>query len=200
MVCEKEPGCGKDMAKEGLDLFVEDGFVRARDTTLGGDDGIAVAMALAVLDDDQLSHPRLEAVFTTEEEIGMLGAEALDASPLRGRQMINLDSEAEGIFTVSCAGGSMARCVLPVGRTPFAGTALEVTVRGLAGGHSGTEIDKGRANACTALGRVLQAVGLETELRLADISGGGKDNAIPRRREPGSRSPTRPPPAGPWRK
>ena len=179
MVCEKEPGCGKDMAKEGLDLYVEDGFVRAKGTTLGGDDGIAVAMALAALDDDQLPHPRLEAVFTTEEEIGMLGAEALDVSPLRGRKLINLDSEAEGIFTVSCAGGSMARCVLPVSRVPFDGTALEVTVRGLAGGHSGTEIDKGRANACTALGRVLQAAGLETELRLADISGGGKDNAIP---------------------
>ena len=109
----------------------------------------------------------------------MLGAEALDVSPSGGRKLINLDSEAEGIFTVSCAGGSMARCVLPVSRVPFDGTALEVTVRGLAGGHSGTEIDKGRANACTALGRVLQAAGLETELRLADISGGGKDNAIP---------------------
>ena len=179
MVCEKEPGCGKDMAKEGLDLFVEGGFVRARGTTLGGDDGIAVAMALAVLDDDSLPHPRLEAVFTTDEEIGMLGAEALDVSPLRGRKLINLDSEAEGIFTVSCAGGSVAECSLPVKRVPFTGTALEVTVRGLTGGHSGTEIHRGRANANVVLGRVLRAVGEGTELRLVSAAGGGKDNAIP---------------------
>ena len=100
MVCEKESGCPKDMEKEGLDLAVEDGFVLARGTTLGGDDGIAVAMALAILDDASIPHPRLEVVLTTEEEIGMLGAAALDVSPLRGRQLLNLDSEAEGVFTV----------------------------------------------------------------------------------------------------
>ena len=109
----------------------------------------------------------------------MMGAVALDASPLRGRKLLNLDSEAEGVFTVSCAGGSMARCALPVTRTAFAGTVLEVRVRGLVGGHSGTEIHKGRANACMVLGRVLQAMGAETELRLVTAAGGGKDNAIP---------------------
>ncbi len=134
MVCEKEPGCTKDMAGEGLDLLVEDGCVRAKGTTLGGDDGIAVAMALAILDDQAIPHPRLEVVLTTDEEIGMLGAEALDAAPLRGRKLINVDSEEEGIFTVSCAGGSMAQCTLPVTRAPYGGAALEVTVRGLAGG------------------------------------------------------------------
>ena len=179
MVCEKEPGCTKDMEKEGLDLYVEDGCVRARGTTLGGDDGIAVAMALAILDDRTIPHPRLEVVLTTEEEIGMMGAVALDASPLRGRKLLNLDSEAEGVFTVSCAGGSMARCALPVTRTAFAGTALEVRVSGLVGGHSGTEIHKGRANANAVLGRLLQAMGAETELRLVTAAGGGKDNAIP---------------------
>ena len=178
MVCEKEPGCTKDMAGEGLDLLVEDGCVRAKGTTLGGDDGIAVAMALAILDDQAIPHPRLEVVLTTDEEIGMLGAEALDAAPLRGRKRINVDSEEEGIFTVSCAGGSMAQCTLPVTRAPYGGAALEVTVRGLAGGHSGTEIHKGRANACVLLGRLLQAMAERTELRLVTAAGGGKDNAI----------------------
>ena len=178
MVCEKEPGCTKDMAGEGLDLLVEDGCVRAKGTTLGGDDGIAVAMALAILDDQAIPHPRLEVVLTTDEEIGMLGAEALDAAPLRGRKLINVDSEEEGIFTVSCAGGSMAQCTLPVTRAPYGGAALEVTVRGLAGGHSGTEIHKGRANACVLLGRLLQAIAEQTELRLVTAAGGGKDNAI----------------------
>ena len=179
MVCAQDPDCAKDMAKEGLDLYVEGGYVRARGTTLGGDDGIAAAIALAILDDPSIPHPRLEVVLTTEEEIGMLGAMALDVSPLRGRKLLNLDSEAEGVFTVSCAGGSMVRCALPVARAAWDGAALSVTVRGLAGGHSGTEIHKGRANACMALGRVLQAMGEETELRLVTARGGGKDNAIP---------------------
>ena len=123
-----------------------------RGTTLGGDDGIAAAIALAILDDPSIPHPRLEVVLTTEEEIGMLGAMALDVSPLRGRKLLNLDSEAEGVFTVSCAGGSMVRCALPVARAAWDGAALSVTVRGLAGGHSGTEIHKGRANACMCIG------------------------------------------------
>lgn len=179
MVCEKEAGCVKDMAREGLDLAVDGDLVYARGTTLGGDDGIAVAMALAVLDDPAIPHPRLEVVLTTEEEIGMLGAAALDAASLRGRQLLNLDSEEEGVFTVSCAGGSLTRCTLPVTREPFAGAALTVRVSGLAGGHSGAEIHKGRANADVLLGRVLRAMAAETELRLSAAAGGLKDNAIP---------------------
>ena len=179
MVCEQEPGCGKDMAREGLELAVDGDFVYARGTTLGGDDGIAVAMALAILDDPSIPHPRLEVVLTTEEEIGMLGAAALDVTPLRGRQLLNLDSEEEGVFTVSCAGGSLTRCTLPVARAPFAGTALKIRVSGLVGGHSGAEIHQGRANADILLGRVLRAMAAETELRLASASGGLKDNAIP---------------------
>ena len=178
MVCAQDPDCAKDMAKEGLDLYVEGGYVRARGTTLGGDDGIAAAIALAILDDPSIPHPRLEVVLTTEEEIGMLGAMALDASPLRGRKLVSLDSEEEGVFTVSCAGGSSAACVLPVTRARYDGAALEVRISGLVGGHSGTEIHKGRANACVVLGRVLQAMGAETELRLVTAAGGGKDNAI----------------------
>ena len=178
MVCEKESGCAIDFEKDGLDLYVDGDFLKARGTTLGGDDGIAVAYALAIMDSPEIAHPRLEVVITVDEEIGMLGAEALDAAPLRGRKLINVDSEEEGIFTVSCAGGSMAQCTLPVTRAPYGGAALEVTVRGLAGGHSGTEIHKGRANACVLLGRLLQAMAERTELRLVTAAGGGKDNAI----------------------
>ena len=181
MVCEKAPGCTKDMDKEGLDLAVEGDTVYARGTTLGGDDGIAVAMALAILDAEGIPHPRLEAVFTVDEEIGMLGAVGLeDVSMLRGRRMLNLDSEVEGVFTVSCAGGNVTKCTLPILREAFGGQVLTVTVGGLRGGHSGVEIDKGLGNACMLLGRVLNACGRETELRLISAEGGLKDNAIPR--------------------
>ena len=181
MVCEKAPGCAKDMEKEGLDLVVEGDTVYAEGTTLGGDDGIAVAMALAILDADDIPHPRLEAVFTVDEEIGMLGAVGLeDVSMLHGRRMLNLDSEVEGVFTVSCAGGNLTKCTLPIHREAFSGEVLAVTVGGLRGGHSGVEIDKGLGNACMLLGRVLTACGQETELRLISVSGGMKDNAIPR--------------------
>lgn len=179
MVCEKEPGCTKDMETEGLDLEVDGDYVRAKGTTLGGDDGIAVAMALAVLDAKDLPHPRLEAVFTVDEEIGLLGAGSLDVSPLKGRKMLNMDSEAEGIFTVSCAGGNNTISLLPLARTAFDGAGLTITVGGLTGGHSGSEIDKGRANANMLMGRVLQDLALHTGLRLAEVHGGLKSNAIP---------------------
>ena len=179
MVCEKAPGCEKDMAREGLALAVEGDYIYAEGTTLGGDDGIAVAMALAALDDESLPHPRLEVILTTEEEVGMDGAMGLDVSPIRGRKLLNLDSEAEGVFTVSCAGGSMAACGLPVARAPFGGDILRVRVAGLTGGHSGAEIHKGRANANMLLGRLLRAMAAETELRLVSADGGLKDNAIP---------------------
>lgn len=180
MVCEKAPDCGRDMAREGLDLAVEGDTVYARGTTLGGDDGIAVAMALAVLDGEDLPHPRVEAVFTVDEEIGLLGAAGLDVTPLRGRRMLNLDSEAEGVLTVSCAGGNVSRCLLPLTRKPFSGEAVTVTVSGLQGGHSGVEIHKGRGNANMLLGRVLWAIRQRTEMRLLFVAGGQKDNAIPR--------------------
>ena len=180
MVCEKAPGCAKDMAKEGLDLAVDGDAVYAEGTTLGGDDGIAVAMALAILDADDIPHPRLEAVFTVDEEIGMLGATALDVSMLRGRRMLNLDSEEEGVFTVGCAGGNLTQCTLPLTRAPYAGKALTVTVGGLRGGHSGAEIDKGLGNANMLMGRLLYAASRKAELRLVEVNGGLKDNAIPR--------------------
>ena len=180
MVCEKAPGCAKDMEKEGLDLAVDGDAVYAEGTTLGGDDGIAVAMALAILDADDSPPPRLEAVFTVDEEIGMLGATALDVSMLRGRRMLNLDSEEEGVFTVGCAGGNLTQCTLPLTRAPYAGKALTVTVGGLRGGHSGAEIDKGLGNANMLMGRLLYAASRKAELRLVEVNGGLKDNAIPR--------------------
>ena len=180
MVCEKEADCAKDMDKEGLDLFVDGDLVGAKGTTLGGDDGIAVAMALAALEDTTVQHPRLEVVLTTDEEIGMLGAVVLDVTPLQGRTMLNIDSEEEGIFTVGCAGGSSVFCHLPLLRENFSGETLAVRVSGLVGGHSGVEINKGHANANVLMGRLLRAMSAVTELRLVSAEGGSKDNAIPR--------------------
>ena len=179
MVCEKAADCRKDMACEGLDLAIDGDMIYAKGTTLGGDDGIAVAIMMALLDADDLAHPALECVFTVDEEIGMPGAAAIDVSMLKGRRMLNLDSEVEGVFTVSCAGGSTVACRLPVMRRRFAGTALTVKITGLQGGHSGIEIDKGRANANSLMGRVLRAAAQKTELRLIGVEGGNKDNVIP---------------------
>ncbi len=179
MVCEKALDCQKDMSKEGLDLAVDGDIVYAKGTTLGGDDGIAVAMMLAILDDDEICHPRVEAVFTVDEEIGMLGAIGIDVSMLKGRRMLNLDSEEEGVFTVSCAGGSTTQCTLPITRENFEGQTLKLTVGGLQGGHSGTAIDKGLGNASLLLGRVLYAASQRATLRLIGVRGGLKDNAIP---------------------
>ena len=179
MVCEKTADCAKDMTKEGLDLAVDGDVIYARGTTLGGDDGVAVAMLLAVLDGAAPEHPPIEAVFTVDEEIGLLGAAALDGGVLAGRRMINLDSEDEGIFTVSCAGGARANCALPVSREPFGGETFRLAVEGLRGGHSGAEIDKGRANADKLLGRALYALGKRGEYRICSLRGGTADNAIP---------------------
>ena len=179
MVCEQAPDCDKDMTEEGLDLAVEGDTVLAKGTTLGGDDGIAVAMMLAALDDPDLAHPRMECVFTVDEETGMEGAMGMDVSMLKGRRLLNLDSEDEGIFTVSCAGGNMTACTVPIAREDYDGALLMVTVNGLLGGHSGAEIHKGRANANKLMGRVLYRISTATEMRLVTVDGGLKDNAIP---------------------
>ena len=113
MVCAKTEDCPKDMAVEGLDLMTDGEWVWAKDTTLGGDNGIAIAMILAILADQTLPHPPIEALFTTDEEVGMDGAIALDCSDLKGKKLLNLDSEEEGVFTVSCAGGVRLDCLLP---------------------------------------------------------------------------------------
>ena len=179
MVCEKDMDCPLDMEKEGLDVTHDDKFVFAKGTTLGGDDGIAVAMALAVLDSSEIAHPALEVVFTVDEEIGMEGAQGLDFSQLSARRMLNVDSEDEGIFTVSCAGGASANVSIGLTSAPCALACAHLTVSGLIGGHSGQEIDKGRANANLLLGRVLNAVQCKLSFRLVSAAGGLKDNAIP---------------------
>lgn len=184
MVCAKEPDYNIDFSLDGLHLLAKDNYIEAEGTTLGGDDGIAVAMALAILEADDITHPALECVFTTDEEIGMLGAVALDMSALKGDVLLNIDSEQEGVFTVSCAGGAIVTAVFPTepDDKPYA-HAIKITVDGLTGGHSGMEIDKGRANACMLLANVLTAIGKHTEYSILDITGGEKDNAIPRSAE-----------------
>lgn len=179
MVCQQAPGCTKNMDKEGLDLVVDGDTILARDTTLGGDDGIAVAMGLAVLDAKQLQHPRVECVFTVDEEIGLHGAVGIDTAPLKAHRFINIDSEEEGILTVSCSGGNRTHCHIPVKRTDFAGKALTITVDGLQGGHSGMEIDQGRGNSNKIMGRVLCGLAEKTQMRIIDVTGGQKENAIP---------------------
>ena len=179
MVCEKEPGCGKNMDAEGLDLVVDSDTVYAKGTTLGGDDGIAVAMILALLESKDLPHPLLEAVLTVDEETGMTGASAVDLSDLQSRLLINLDSEVEGVFTAGCAGGARAEISIPVKRQYFSGKCYRIVVSDLTGGHSGIEINRGRANAVVLLGRILDAIGRATTMRLCSVSGGSKDNAIP---------------------
>lgn len=180
MVCEKEADCPIDFKTDSLDVAVDGDFVYAKGTTLGGDDGIAVAMALAVLDDDSLSHPRLECLFTTGEEVGLLGAAALDASRLKGRRLINIDSEKEGIFTVSCAGGMRSECTLPVEYQETEGVRYQIIVDGLLGGHSGAEIHKEHGNSNVLMGRLLYDLTDAAEYRIGELSGGLMDNAIPR--------------------
>ena len=179
MVCQQAPDCSKDMAKEGLDLAVGDDFVYAVGTTLGADDGIAVAMALAVADSDELSHPRVEIVVTVDEETGMEGATGLDMSPLRGTRLLNIDSEEEGVFTVSCAGGARVECMLPLEREAFDGSCVKIAIGGLKGGHSGVEINRGRANPNILMGRVLYELSAQQDMRIVSVAGGDKDNAIP---------------------
>ena len=180
MVCAKTDDCEKDMTAEGLDLRTDGVSVWADRTSLGGDDGIAVAMVLAILADDTQPHPPLEVVFTVDEEVGMDGAFALECSDLKGRKLINIDSEEEGVFTVSCAGGVRVDSFLPGTRRPLSGeVGFTVTLDGLLGGHSGVEIDKGRANASHLMGRVLYMAREHTPgLRLAALRGGTADNVI----------------------
>ena len=180
MVCEKNTDCPIDMAVQGLDVTHDDKFVFAKGTTLGGDDGIAIAMGLALLDDPGIAHPPVELVCTTEEEIGCLGAAALDMSVLQGRTMINLDIESEGVFTVSCAGGCTAAITLPVERRAVYGPCIRLSVDGLQGGHSGTDIHRKRANANKVMGEFMSRIQKLMPLCLTSFTGGSKGNAIPR--------------------
>lgn len=180
MVCEKNSDVDFDFEKEGLKLKVEGDFVSAEGTTLGGDDGIAVAFAMAILEDDSLEHPELEVVITTDEEVGMKGAHVLDVSDLKASYLLNLDNESEGQILTSCAGGMKSRASLPVRFIPWEGLGAELKISGLKGGHSGAEIHFGRANANRLLGRLLFELNKELNIGICEMSGGMKDNAIPR--------------------
>lgn len=180
MVCEKENDCDIDFEKDGIRLMIDGDFVTADGTTLGGDDGIAVAYALAILDSDDIPHPALEVVITVDEEIGMLGAFDMDLSMLKGHKMLNIDSDVEGHFLTSCAGGMSLIADIPVKRTTQVGLAAEIVLTGLVGGHSGSEIDKEHGNADILMGRVFSALADVTPFGVITMAGGLKDNAIPR--------------------
>ena len=180
MVCEKDADCPIDMEKEGLDVQHDGSYVFAKGTTLGGDNGIAVAYAMALLTDKTVPHPALEVIITVDEETGMEGAAGIDLSMLKGRRMLNLDSEEEGVFTVSCAGGVRTQISMPVQRRPVYGPCVRLTVEGLRGGHSGVEIHKPLANANEVMGEFLGRVQQLMPVCITKLQGGAKDNAIPR--------------------
>lgn len=180
MVAVKKPDCKKDMLLEGLDVAVEGDSIYAKGTSLGGDDGIAVAYALAVLDSAELRHPRLEVVLTVDEETGLDGAREIDLGALQGHRLLNMDSEEEGIFLTGCAGGARVDCCIPLTRQELKGVACQVKVHGLQGGHSGAEIHKERGNSNVLMGRLLQVLAEKIPVAVKELGGGLADNAIPR--------------------
>ncbi|MEE0475137.1 MAG: aminoacyl-histidine dipeptidase [Collinsella stercoris] len=180
MVCDKLGSVEHDFEKDGIDLVVKDGILTANGTTLGADNGIAVALMLTVLDDDSLVHPALECVFTTDEESGLVGAETLDKSQIDARIMINLDSEEEGVATVSCAGGVVVTYSRPIVREHKAGSLLTLEISGLLGGHSGSDIHLERGNGNIIMARIVERLMLAGDPALVSFNGGTKDNAINR--------------------
>ena len=168
-----------DMLTEPVRIITDGDWMHADGTTLGADNGIAVAMMLAALDDDSIRHPLLECIFTADEEIGLVGASGIDLSELKSRRLLNLDNESEGVFCAGCAGGAEAVFEMPVNRKHKAGRCLTIRLSGLAGGHSGADIHLGRANANRLLVRALYRLYNTVPFRLAEISGGDADNAIP---------------------
>lgn len=182
MVCEKTDDSDHDFEKDPLKLRVDGDWLSAEGTTLGGDDGIAVAYGLAILEDTSLAHPKLYVIFTTEEEVGMDGAHAIDLTPVKDAgYMINLDSEEEGYILAGCAGGSRAHITLPITWEKATGLCCELAVSGLAGGHSGGEINRFGANGSVLLGMVLNTLSKDFDLKITALTGGSKDNVIPKK-------------------
>lgn len=179
MVCQKNAESTCNFDTDGIDLYIDGDFIKANGTTLGADNGIAVAMILAILEDNTIAHPPIEAVFTVDEEIGMLGAIQMDMSVFKAHKMINLDSEEEGIVTVSCAGGKDINATLSINRINTIGTEVLFEIKGLTGGHSGIEINSGRVNADLLMGRMLNEISDICEYDIISIDGGNKPNAIP---------------------
>ena len=179
MVCVKEPDCPKDLTVDPIDVTHNGEFVYAEGTSLGADDGIAVAFALALLADPTIPRPALEVVVTVDEETGMEGASGIDLSMLKGRRLLNIDHDEEGTFTVSCAGGVKTTVHLPVKRRAVYGPCVRLTVEGLKGGHSGGEIHKPLANANKVMAEFLGRIQQIMPVCITKLSGGEKDNAIP---------------------
>ena len=180
MVAVKKPGCDINMEKEGLRIRTEGDKVYAEGTSLGGDDGIAVAYGLALLAGERYKHPRMELVITTDEETGMDGARAIDFTPCKAHTLINLDSEEEGYFWVGCAGGARVNYDLSYKEKKIQGIPCMIKVSGLLGGHSGAEIHKERGNANCLLGRILAELSGKVIFAIESLEGGLADNAIPR--------------------
>lgn len=178
MVCQKTENSDFDFEKDAIKLAIDGDKLVAEETTLGADNGIAVAMIMSVIENKEMAHPRLECVFTSDEEVGLIGAELLDPNAISARKMINLDSEEEGIITVSCAGGVTAIGKIPVERENKEGILCTVTVDGLVGGHSGVEINQERGNAIVLMGRVLYTIAKEVKFNTVKFNGGTADNAI----------------------
>lgn len=183
MVCEKSKGFKHDFDNDPIELvFTDDGWLTANQTTLGADNGIAIAMAMVAATDDKVDHPPLELLFTTDEETGLTGASSLQPGFIKGKQLLNIDSEDEGVFTVGCAGGEDARLLLPF----VADESLpdydvfKLVAGGMSGGHSGIDIIDGRANALKLLFRAVHVISKETDVRISTVSGGTARNAIPR--------------------
>ena len=179
MVAVKESDCPLDLSKDGLDLQYKDGYLYAKGTSLGGDDGIAIAYALAIMDSDSIPHPVIEAIFTVDEEVGMDGAIEIDLSDIQSSRLLNIDSEVEGVLTVSCAGGMHIHAVIPAAFEQVNAPVYRISLTGLKGGHSGVEIDKGRGNAAHLLARCLYELNKEVPLQIISMESGTKDNAIP---------------------
>lgn len=178
MVCVKSQESNHNFDTDAIDMIVDGDFVKANNTTLGADNGIAVAYALSILDGD-FAHPDLEILITTQEETGMDGAASLKKGMLNGKRLINIDSEEEGIFLVSCAGGTTLKINFEIKEEDFVGEGLDISISGLNGGHSGIEIAQQRANANKVLARIMNEIRKHTELRIVDVNGGIKHNAIP---------------------
>ena len=182
MVCEKRPDSDHDFNKDPIRVLREGDWLKADGTTLGADNGIALAMAMALVTDTEIKRPPIELLFTVDEETGLTGAMGLDADMVKGRILINIDSEDEGEFTIGCAGGTETRVALPLGRREATGTHTlwQLDTGGMRGGHSGIDIHKHRANAIKLIARTLEFVYRNTSIWLVSLAGGKSHNAIPR--------------------
>ena len=180
MVCEKTLDCTLDMSREPITLLTDGEWIWADKTTLGADDGVAIALMLGILDSDDIAHPPLECLMTTNEEVGMIGADKLGITGMKSTSMINIDSSFEGIVTAGCAGGLRTEFHFPLEKEASGSvTAFRYQLSGLLGGHSGEEIDQHRQNALVLIGRFLCELSARTDFYISDILCEGKDNVIP---------------------